>query len=214
MGEKQLLVSLRNTGKSISEISGKIRRSKATVSKYIKGVPVLPEFQKEWLAKRGGNALRAQERKNIATLKAKRILGSSQSKEPLLTAASLYWGEGNKKDFGFTNSDPLMIATLIKCLSDLGLSIERLRISIRVYSDVDIESAKTHWAKVIGINSNKILSVNILHGKKSGKLPFGMCRVRIARGNDYFNLLTTTIELISQKYAPIAQRTELQTPKL
>ncbi len=212
--ERQLLVSLRGTGKSIGEISVILGRSRATISKYVRGIPVLPEFQKEWLSKRGGNTLRAKERKNKASSQANHMVTKISEKESLLIATCLYWGEGNKKDFGFTNSDPLMVATLISCLTDLGLDKERLKISIRVYDDVDIRLAKAHWAKIVGIQENKILSVNILRGKKRGKLPFGMCRIRITKGNDYFNLLMATVELISKKLAPIAQRTELQTPKL
>ena len=204
--ERNNLIKLRKTGNSISEIATKLGRSKSTVSRYVKGVSVLSRYKESWASKRGGSAIRADERRKNTLIMARKFLQIPEKKDSLLIASCLYWGEGNKSEFGFTNSDPLMIKTLILCLTNLGLDKARLKVSIRIYEDINISEAKLYWAKVVGMSKKRIGSVNILSGKKKGKLPNGMCRIRIERGNDYFNLLTITIKLINKKYAPIVQK--------
>jgi hypothetical protein len=58
----------------------------------------------------------------------------------------------------------------------MGLDKERLRVNIRIYEDINAEKAIQYWARIVDIPKSQILSVNVLHGKKQGKLPYGMCR--------------------------------------
>jgi hypothetical protein len=57
-----------------------------------------------------------------------------------------------------------------------------LRISVRIYEDLDREICLDFWSKVVGIEKEKFVNVNILPGKKQGKLLYGMCRVRVTKG--------------------------------
>jgi hypothetical protein len=43
---------------------------------------------------------------------------------------------------------------------------------------------------------SQIRSVNILKGKKVGKLEYGMCRVRVTKGERHFKLIMSMIDLI------------------
>lgn len=190
-----------------------LNHSKSTVARYVKGVNVLPEFHRAWKAKRGGSTSRAESRRQKFYSKSLDIVGNLTSRDHLIVAACLYWGEGNKKEFSFSNTDPRLIETFLKCLARLGIEKKRLKISIRVYEDINQDEAKRYWAKIVGIAPHQIASVNVLVGKKLGKLRYGMCRIRLAKGNDYFNLLTATIRVVSKNFAPIAQRTEQRTPK-
>lgn len=56
-----------------------------------------------------------------------------------------------------------------------------------------------YWAQIIGIPSNRILNVNILKGKKRGKLQYGMCRVRVTKGGNYLKLLQSVAKVITEK---------------
>ena len=78
--------------------------------------------------------------------------------------------------------------------------------SIRVYEDINTKDAKIYWARITGITPDRIISVAVLSGKKLGKVPYGMCIIRLAKGNDYFNLLMATTKLISDRFTPVAQR--------
>lgn len=204
---------LRGNGSTVTEIAKDLDRSKSTIFEYIKGIDVPPEILRAISSRRGGSAMRAESRRRRARLRADSLVESLGEREMLIILACLYWGEGDKSEFGFSNSDPRMVKVFTDCLKRLGLGTERIKVSIRIYEDLDLDSALLYWSGVVGINKEDIVSVNILKGKKIGKLPYGMCRIRIEKGNDYFNLLTATVELISEKFAPIAQRIELRTPK-
>lgn len=198
--ELKLIYHLRQTGHSILEIAIIIKRSPASIVKLVKNVDVLPKYVNVLKSKRGGSAIRAIKRREAALSEAEKLItGALSERDKLLISACLYWGEGTKREFSFTNSDPLMILTLMSCLLSLGLDISRVKVSIRLYESSNIASAKKYWAKVAGISPKNITSINILEGKKFGKLPYGMCRIRITKGIDYFNLMTSTIELVRNK---------------
>jgi hypothetical protein len=90
-----------------------------------------------------------------------------------------------------------MIKTLVRCLETLNIPKERLRVSIRIYDSIDRNEAVNFWAEVVGIPPDAVLSVNVLTGKKVGKLKFGMCRIRITRGQDVFKILQSAIKKIT-----------------
>lgn len=204
---------MRRHGLSISEIALQTGCGKSTVARYIQGVEILPKFQNVWKSKRGASAKFAEKRRKESYLKAKELLGKLETRDQLLIASCLYWGEGDKREFGFSNTDSRLIETFVQSLFDLGLNSNRLKISLRIYEDIDPIKAKNYWASICHVQSSQIVSVDVLEGKKLGKVPYGMCRVRIQKGNDYFNLLMATIRLVGGNFAPIAQRIEPRTPK-
>ncbi len=211
--EQKRILEIRQQGFSIGEIATSLNRGKSTIVRYIKGIHVLPEFYDAWRSKRGGSAKIAEMRRQASDSKARELVGRLDVRDQLLIAACLYWGEGSKREFSFSNTDARLIETFLECLTNLGVKKERIKISIRLYEDINQTKAKRYWAKIIGITPRQIRSINVLSGKKKGKLPYGMCRIRLSKGNDYFNLLMSTVRLISADFAPIAQRTELRTPK-
>ncbi|MBU6431339.1 hypothetical protein KGQ29_03120 [Patescibacteria group bacterium] len=96
--------------------------------------------------------------------------------------SALYWSEGNKKDFNLINSDPDLIKVFVKGLRGLfGVSPDRFRISIRIYEDLDKVKCLNFWSRITKVPVQKFVSVNVLKGKKKGKLDNGMCRVRVEK---------------------------------
>lgn len=211
--EKRKIMRMRQQGCSIEEIALALNRSKSTVTRHIKAVKILPEFYSVWKSKRGGSAKYAEQRRQTSYSKASEVIKDFNRRDQLIIAACLYWGEGNKKEFSFSNTDARLVETFVNCLTKLGVKKERLKISIRIYEDIDQAEAKRYWARIVRISPETITSVNVLSGKKFGKVPYGMCRIRLTKGNDYFNLLMATVRLISADFAPVAQRIELRTPK-
>ncbi len=115
----------------------------------------------------------------------KRIVGKLAAKEKLLFLCALYWAEGSKRDFGLSNTDPELIRTFINGLREVfQLPEERFRISIRIYEDLDREKCLDFWESIVNIPKEKFLKVDVLKGKKSGKLEYGMCRIRVTKGAD------------------------------
>jgi hypothetical protein len=114
---------------------------------------------------------------------------------------ALYWGEGGKRDFNFTNSDPVMIKIFVNWLEKiLKINSNDLRVSIRIYEDLDKEKSLNYWSKIIGIPVNKFASVNILKGKKLGKLEYGLCRIRIKKGGSMLKYLIALEKRVSEVY--------------
>lgn len=68
---------LRETGWSLPEIKNNTGVGYGTVYRYIKDVPILPKYKKEWLGKRGGS------------IKRKKILEEKAKKEARQTIVSL-----------------------------------------------------------------------------------------------------------------------------
>jgi len=131
-----------------------------------------------------------QKRKTIKEIRsleeAKKLIKVLSYKEKLILLSALYWGEGSKKDFGLSNTDPNLIRTFVNCLKDVfKIEDTRLRISIRIYQDLDREKCLEFWSKVTGVRKDNFVSINVLEGKKKGKLEYGMCRVRVLKVETY-----------------------------
>lgn len=177
------IVSLRKKGYSIQEISKELFLPKTTVCKYVRGVKVALEYKNQWLSKRGGSTRRMLLEQEAAYEYALDKVGVVSDKELLLFIAALYWAEGSKDDFGLSNTDPMLIKTFMRGLTSV-LHVDRsdFRVSIRTYEDLDREKCIKYWMEVTNLPRSQIISVNVLYGKKSGKLEYGMCRVRVKKG--------------------------------
>jgi hypothetical protein len=110
-----------------------------------------------------------------------------------------YWGEGTKKDFGVINSDPMLIQSIVLSLMELGICSERLSLSLRLHSDVSIEESKNYWSKITGLPDTAINRIEVIEGKKKGKLKYGMCRIRVKKGIRERTLVQTCISLIGKE---------------
>ncbi len=174
---------LRQKGWSLPEIKEAINVGYGTIYRYVKDVPILPEYKKLWLEKRKSSTRRKKIAEEEAAKKAKQTILSLSEKEKMIFLSAIYWGEGSKREFGLSNTDPDLVRVLIKGLDQtLGISTDRLSLSIRIYEDLDKEKCLKFWSEVTGVPVDKFISVNVLKGKKVGKLEFGMCRVRIKKG--------------------------------
>lgn len=197
--EIRKMLHLRETGHSLPEISMVIGRGKGTVHRYVKDTQVLSKYRETLRVKQGGSKERALRGWSEAKKKASALILPIQKRDRLLILTCLYWGEGNKKDLNIINSDPLLIKTFINCLREIGVTRSELKITIRLYEDIDKDKALRYWAGIVGIPKEKIFNVNILKGKKVGKLEYGMCRIRVTKGAKHFKLILSMIDLIKSE---------------
>lgn len=175
--------ALRSQGYSLPEISQLVNVSKTSVLRYIQGVTVLPEYLENWAGKRGGSRKRRLLQERQAFEDGKVLVDIPSKKEKMLFLAALYWAEGSKGDFGLSNTDPELIRVFVNGLREVyDISDDRLRISVRIYEDLDREKCLDFWSRIVGIDKAKFVNVNILSGKKKGKLQYGMCRIRVRKG--------------------------------
>ena len=172
------------------EICKKTGVSYGSVFRYIKSVQILSKYKDFWYGKRGGSKKRKQKLEVAARVKAGDLVSGMNKKEKAIFLAALYWGEGGKTDFNFTNSDPEMIRVFVNGLRNIfGISQEEIRASIRIYEDLDSRVVLNFWSKITNIPVNEFVNVDILKGKKLGKLKYGLCRIRIKKGGNMLKYL-------------------------
>lgn len=194
---RQKIIFLRKQGKTLSEIVALTGIPKTTVFYHIAPLDLSRGTQEKINAKKG---LRPQSKQDWATaeLVASSVIRTLSKRDLVLLLAAIYWGEGTKKELNIINSDPGVIRLFIQGISVIGVKKESLRVSIRVYEDLDVQKVKQYWSKIIGVSHSAITSVEVLQGKKHGRLPYGMCRVRVARGGRYFKIILSFIEQIKK----------------
>jgi hypothetical protein len=187
------IVRLRKSGLSLDGICKLVPRGKTTIYSYIKNVKVDFDLRKT------GSIRRAEKDWEKSKITAGNLISRISPQSEILILASLYWAEGSKGDLNLINSDPDLIRIFVSCLKKLGVETEDLLVTARIYEDLSPLKVKSFWAKTLGIPVNLIRGVNILHGKKSGKLKHGMCRVRVKKGAKYFKIIMSVIDLMKSK---------------
>ena len=194
------IIYLRERGHSLPEIHRITKRSKSTVYRYIHNVKVLPDYVDVLKTKQGGSKARAEKNWLEARAKVSKEILPLDRKSKMIILACLYWGEGNKTEFNVINGDASMINVVVSCLLDLGVKKSDLKFSLRLYEDINRVDAISFWAKTLGVNKNEIKISDVLFGKKTGKLKYGMCRLRIRKGAPYFKMVMSMVNLIKSEF--------------
>ncbi len=194
---------MRSKGFSLPEIKKELGIGHGTVFRYIKGVEILPEYRELWNKKRGGSIRRKMEDELKAKQEAETVISHLDLTGKLIFLSALYWAEGNKKDLNFMNSDPNMIKVFITGIQEVfGVTYDRIRVSIRVFEDLNQESCIAFWSSITGVSPEKFSKIEVKLGKKSGKLPYGMCRVRVLKGSPLLKKLTAIRIRSSELFKP------------
>lgn len=193
---------LRTRGFSLNEIKRRVPAGYGTVYRYIQGVEVKSKYRAGWLGKRGGSKKRQRLAQIKASLKARKLIKTPLSqREKAIFLAALYWAEGSKKDFNLSNTDPEMIRVFVQGLEEIfAVPRDQIRVSIRTYEDLDKEKCLDFWSKIVGIPKDRFINVNILKGKKQGKLRYGMCRIRITKGANMLKYMTAIRKRIGKLF--------------
>lgn len=151
--------------------------------KYIGNISILPKYRQRWLNRRNASKIISERKWATAKEKAEKLITDLSHKELAIIGACLYWAEGAKKDFSFSNTDPIMIRVFLEILRKyFKINNDDIKISLRIYSDLNPKVCLGYWSKITKINlSSRNTSVNILSGSKHGKLKYGMCRIRVRK---------------------------------
>lgn len=190
------IVEMRKRGASLNEIVDAVSLPKTTIWHHVNKVKILPGHLSEWKLKRGGSLKKSIKEFEKSRDEAGLLVGTLNRKEKILIGMALYWGEGSKGDFSISNTDPNLIKTFISCLAELGISNKRLSLSLRIFEDLDTKKVCNYWSRITGIPKKEIKYVNILNGKKNGKLPYGMCRLRVIKPRYLLKLFKSMKECV------------------
>lgn len=193
------MIEMRRHGYSYPEISRSLNVSKTTALRHTRDIEILPEHLSRWLDRKCSSKLFLKNNLEIARIEAEKKVVDICDKESLLIAAMIYWCEGAKGDFSIINTDPVLISTFIKALKkSYNLSNDRFTVSLRIYEDLDKGKCLSFWSEVTGINLDENTSIKVLNGSKHGKLKYGMCRIRLKRGNLILKEISAITKLVSE----------------
>ena len=96
---------------------------------------------------------RATVARNQAKLAAAREIGDLTDRELVIAGALNYWCEGTKdkayrrcEEVNFINSDPSVIALLLRFLEAIGIEQSRIRYRVHIHETADVDAATRYWA--------------------------------------------------------------------
>jgi hypothetical protein len=193
---------LRRTGHSLPEIKKAVNRGTGTIFRYAHSVRVAPECAEILRFKQGGSRARSKRHWDEARIRASGLVGRLAVRDKILILGALYWGEGTKRELNIINGDANLLRVFVSCLEAIGVASSDLKFSLRLFGDINERAARVFWAAQFGVSTKDIQVSEVLTSKKRGKLPFGMCRIRLQKGGEYFKLIMSVIKSISADSCP------------
>jgi len=217
----QGVIKLRKRGKSYREIARIVCVSKSSVSQWCKNLK-LPIYAQKILEKKNNypkelfrkyNQLKAR-KVQLENQKIKKEATSEihplSKYELLLVGATLYWGEGYKsersrsKGVQLSNSDPYLVALFLRFLREIiGISEERLKVSIRIHPNINSKDAIKFWSKVTKIPQECFRITHQISRASKGKrpynsLPYGTLDLRVNSRRMFYQIKGWIEGLIKQ----------------
>lgn len=190
---------LRSRGYSLKEIQKSLNFSLATISKYSRDVEIIQKYKNILLQKQSHSKINSKNNWRKSEEDARRIVSNLGKKEKIILLCGIYWGEGTKKELNLINSDPDLLKIFVDCLQIIGVPSKDIVAGVRLYSDLDKNSARVFWSEKLNLPLEQVLIGEIISGKKNGKLTYGMCRIRVRKGGSYFKLIMSMINLIKRE---------------
>lgn len=217
--EKGEAIKMRKRGASIREIARNLDVSKSTVSRWCEDVE-LSQKQIKQLEQNQRKATHASILKlaennrkkkthdiENATRMGKDDIAKMNKRDLLIAGLALYWGEGYKKgsqEFGFSNSDPSMIAFII-CWLEKIYEVPRkdliLRVSINEAHEQRIKEVMDYWVSVTGIPETQFTKPSFVHAKHKKQYEnffdhYGTLRVKVRRSTNLRRRILASIEAL------------------
>jgi len=167
--DKQKALEMRKREMSYSQIKKALGISKSTLSSWLKDYPLSEKRIRE-LRDSDQKIERYREtvrKKREARLDAfykeeKAKIFPIGKRELYLAGLFLYWGEGAKSFLSgklmVSNTDPAVIKFFIYWLEkSLGISRERMKVQLHLYSDMDIDKEISFWSEMLKVDKKQFI---------------------------------------------------------
>lgn len=181
--DRQKAIELRKKGKTYTEIRKKLGISRSTLSDWLSKLPLTSEQFKQLEKSQKNNKVLGIEKTRIVKQKKresriratynnqKNYWGKLSRRELEIAGIFLYWGEGNKRLDGsvsLNNTDPMVMKfTLFWLMYGLKVPIEKIKIDLHLYSDMNIEEEKYFWSKQLKISINQFRKPYVKNSTRS-----------------------------------------------
>ncbi len=214
--DKQKAILMRKSGMSYSQIKEKLNVSKSTLSGWLYNMPLSEKRIRELQAdspiriEKYRNTMKAKRDKKLleAYIEMSQKIGKLSKRELFLAGLFLYWAEGSKTtnaSVGLTNTNPSMLKFYIRWLELFGITNKDLKVSLHLYSDMNIKKQEKYWSKQLHIPTSqfrksyikKTLSTSITYHNGFGQ---GTCTV-MASGARFFERVLMGIKYIQDNFA-------------
>jgi hypothetical protein len=213
---RQRACALRKQGLSYNEIRKKLAISKSTVSLWCRDIPLTQEQKEKLYTKqidilsRGPQSQKERRAREVTVIlrDAEREIRLPLSRETFrLMGAALYWAEGSKgKRFQLTNSDPTMIAFMVKWIHEmLSVSPTTLKAYLNIYPQQNEQDIKKFWSALTDIpirNFGKSFVKPLSKNYKTNNLYFGTLRIEIPKSADIRHRIHGWVRATLRQIAP------------
>jgi hypothetical protein len=176
---KQKVVELRKQGKSYSQIRKELSVSKGSLSLWLKDLPLsterikqLRDFNEVRIEKYSRTMLAKREARLAEFYNQEKVKHLPLSKRELFVAGLfLYWGEGMKNvkyPLGLYNTNPQLIKFgLLWYKNSLNIPIEKIKVHLHLYSDMNIAQEMNFWSKELKMPLKQFTKPQIKISQKS-----------------------------------------------
>lgn len=172
---------LRKAGKSINSISQELKIPKTTIWHHVHEIELSAKQRAALNANQGGSKKRKEGQIEIASQRASELLSGPLGRE-CTTLAMLYWAEGNKREFTFTNTDGQMVKLFVMMMiRSLGVKKERVVLVIRYFTGMNKARCYKFWTKLLDIPKDQV-RMYYNDGGNVGRTEYGVCRILVRKG--------------------------------
>ncbi len=146
---------LRADAWTLKEIAEELGVAKSSVSKWVRDVDFEPRPRRK-ARKRGPNKLERAKAAEIERCRVEGIerIGKLSDREFLMAGLGLYAGDGAKRgnSVHFANSNAGLIRFFCEWFrANFEVDESRLRVTLYLHADLDLNAAEEHWSTVTGI---------------------------------------------------------------
>lgn len=183
-------MSLRKRGNSYTQIHKFTNVPKSTLSDWLSDEEWSIKVKRKLIKNNKLNLIRAAEvltrirkARHEIFLKEAKIAYDKFKNDLLFTfGLGIYWGEGDKKSGNIvvvTNTDPNMLrVAALFYRRYLNLDESKLRISLFIYKDINIDFAMNFWSRFLKVPRSQFIKVKILKSRSrltKTKSKYGIC---------------------------------------
>ncbi|PIZ66552.1 hypothetical protein CO051_00720 [Candidatus Roizmanbacteria bacterium CG_4_9_14_0_2_um_filter_39_13] len=203
---KYKAIQLRKDGMPYSEIGELVHVSKASLSLWLRDIPLTSQQKERLVQKRlqfanKGAQLRKQKRiQNTKAIvnKTKQDIGKMNLRELLLIGISLYWAEGAKQKetnvsqkVAFSNSDAPMIKIFLLWLDTIcNVSLQKVKLELYIHESADIKKAIDYWRDKLKVDQSTYIATRLKkhsissNRKNAGESYHGLMRVTVPKSTN------------------------------
>jgi len=196
--EREQARALRRRGVPMKQIASRLKVSPASVHAWTKDIS-LTQAQREELRKANRPSIMARASAWRDLHRGKRLgyqnegrVRARQGDGLHQAGCMLYWAEGtkNRNTLQLANSDAHLLRFFCRFLREsVGVRSADLTISLNVYlsNGLDLAAIEEYWLGALGLPRSCLRKHQLNHpptssaGRKKGKLPYGVCTLRVRR---------------------------------